>query len=174
MRRPADYIEIFLQPGDFYFGDSSTRIRTLLGSCVALTMWHPVRRVGAMSHVMVPNRDVDKIDELDGRYGDEAMLMFFRDAARHGTDPKDYQLKLFGGGNMFPNLPKSDALQVGLRNVARVRRVLEFHGMKVHSEHTGGSGHRTVMFDIWSGDVWLKHQPLEQGGGRKAANGGMR
>ena len=28
MKRPSHVIEIFLQPGDFYFGDRDTRIRT--------------------------------------------------------------------------------------------------------------------------------------------------
>jgi chemotaxis protein CheD len=172
VRKPDDYIEIFLQPGDFYFGDASTRMRTLLGSCVALTMWHPGRLIGAMSHVMVPSRSDDRITDLDGRYADESLLMFFREAARVGTHPRDYQLKLFGGGNMFPGLSIREALLVGLRNVECVRETLAVHGLKVHSEHTGGSGHRTVMFDVWSGDVWLKHQPIEHE--RTRVNGGMR
>lgn len=172
MRNPDDYIEIFLQPGDFYFGDASTRIRTLLGSCVALTMWHPVRFIGAMSHVMVPGRATTRIDDLHGRYGDESLLMFFREAARAGTRPRDYQLKLFGGGNMFPRPSMPEALQVGLRNVECVREMLAAYGLEVQSEHTGGSGHRTVMFDIWSGDVWLRHQPMERE--RELATGGSR
>ena len=32
---PPHVIDVFLGPGDFYFGDEQTRIRTLLGSCVA-------------------------------------------------------------------------------------------------------------------------------------------
>ncbi len=34
-------MDIFLQPGELYFGDSDTCIRTVLGSCVSLTFWHP-------------------------------------------------------------------------------------------------------------------------------------
>jgi len=34
-------LEIFLHQGEVYFGDRDTRIRTVLGSCVAITMWHP-------------------------------------------------------------------------------------------------------------------------------------
>ncbi|MBL8511280.1 MAG: chemotaxis protein CheD, partial [Betaproteobacteria bacterium] len=49
-------MDIFLQPGEFYFGDADTRIRTLLGSCVSITMWHPTRRIGGMCHYMLPTR----------------------------------------------------------------------------------------------------------------------
>ena len=56
MNRPLGGNEIFLQPGEFYFGDAATRIRTLLGSCVAITLWHPARMIGGMCHYMLPNR----------------------------------------------------------------------------------------------------------------------
>ena len=46
--------EIFLNPGDYAFGDEQVRMRTLLGSCVAVTFWHPKLRVGAMCHYLLP------------------------------------------------------------------------------------------------------------------------
>ena len=56
-RRPSDYMEIFLEPGEFQFTtDPDVRLRTLLGSCVALTMWHPKCRYGAMCHFLLPSR----------------------------------------------------------------------------------------------------------------------
>ena len=50
MKKPQSVIEIFLQPGELWFGDEQTRIRTILGSCVAVTLWHPGRRIGGMCH----------------------------------------------------------------------------------------------------------------------------
>ena len=32
MRKPPHVIEVFLQPGEWYFGDRQTRMRTLLGN----------------------------------------------------------------------------------------------------------------------------------------------
>jgi len=37
---------VVLAAGDFHFGGGRTRISTLLGSCVSLTLWHPRRRIG--------------------------------------------------------------------------------------------------------------------------------
>ena len=71
MQAPADVIDVFLQPGEFYFGEEKTRIRTLLGSCVAVTLWHPKLRIGGMCHYMLPRRPRDKAgaaEKLDGRY----------------------------------------------------------------------------------------------------------
>ena len=53
---PEDALEIFIRPGEFYFGDGNTRIRTILGSCVAVTLWHPERHIGGMCHYMLPRR----------------------------------------------------------------------------------------------------------------------
>jgi hypothetical protein len=35
-------IDIFLMPGDVFVGDEQYRVRTLLGSCVSVTLWHPL------------------------------------------------------------------------------------------------------------------------------------
>lgn len=160
----AQVIEIFLQPGEFYFGDANTRIRTLLGSCVAITIWHPGERVGGMCHYLLPSRDVAHKSQLDGRYADEALGLFFVEIARSGLPPQQYEAKIFGGGNMFPIVRRTDKLDVGARNVAHGLRVLNGLGLKVKSRHLCGTGHRNVIFELWSGDVWLRHSeaPREQ------------
>ncbi|MEQ1794510.1 MAG: chemotaxis protein CheD [Nitrospira sp.] len=164
MATPADYIEIFLQPGEFYFGDANTRIRTLLGSCVAITMWHPFLRVGGMCHYLLPTRECRIAKGLDGRYGDEAVQLFLREMAARGTQAKEYQIKLFGGGNMFPALgEKGKGMEIGARNITLARTALESLGAPVMAQHVGDSGHRAIIFDVWSGDVWVKHQRIANG-----------
>src|SRR5437867_13268763 len=113
MRKPTEYLEIFLQPGEWYFGDADTRIRTLLGSCVAITIWHPRRCLGGMCHYLLPTRNPARIDTLDGRYGDEALLLLLQEVTRHNTILEEYTVKLFGGGNMFPDPARTRADQIG-------------------------------------------------------------
>ena len=155
--RPADeYLEIFLQPGEFHFTeDPDTRVRTLLGSCVAMTMWHPRLRYGAMCHYLLPTRGNRRVRKLDGRFGDEAYLLFLAAAAQHDTDPNDYEIKLFGGGDMFPSVRNKPA--IGHQNVHAGLALLERHGQPVKARHVGGKGHRIVMLDAWNGAVWVKH-----------------
>jgi len=157
-RAPADVLEVFLQPGEFYFGEEKTRIRTLLGSCVAVTLWHPKRRIGGMAHYMLPQRPGRAIDQpLDGRYAEEVVLMFQRELQQAKTRPAEYQVKLFGGGRMFAYANKAKRhIDVSDRNVEVGRQLMSQHGFKVLAEDLGGDGHRSVVFDLWSGDVWLK------------------
>jgi chemotaxis protein CheD len=158
---PFQPMEIFLQPGDYYFGDKDTRIRTVLGSCVSATFWHPNLLVGGMCHYMLPSRDWDRRSAVrsiyDGRYADEVILMMMKEIDAIGVSYKEYQVKLFGGGNMFPGTFNHREMNVGQRNIEMGRSLIKKHGFHCTAEHLGGNGHRNVIFDVWNGDVWIKH-----------------
>ncbi|MGB0128208.1 MAG: chemotaxis protein CheD [Rhodocyclaceae bacterium] len=149
-------IDIFLSPGEFFFGDEDTRIRTVLGSCVAITLWHPRRRIGGMCHYMLPSRGQGRSHQLDGRYCDEAIAMFLRETRGTRTLPGEYEVKVFGGGNMFPHR-HHHLLDVGRRNAETGLDLLSRHGFHVKARHLAGSGHRNVVFELWSGDVWMRY-----------------
>ena len=159
---PVHAMDIFLQPGEFYFGDRSTRIRTILGSCVSITMWHPQRRIGGMCHYMLPSRSNKTVKNLDGRYADEALQLFMREIRAAGTFPDEYQVKLFGGGNMFQQqaMKRIDCLDVSCRNRQSAYQLIQHHGFSLAAEHLGGSGHRQIMFDIGTGHAWVRQTPL--------------
>lgn len=145
--------EVFLNPGEFYFGEGHTRISTLLGSCVSITLWHPRRRIGGMCHYMLTERS-RKSDTLDGRFGSEAFELFLQHVEAAGTRPSEYQAKLFGGANMLAS-PTGKTMDIGPRNIAHGRALLASRNIALMVEHVGGSGRRKLHFDVWSGDVWL-------------------
>ena len=161
MNHPASTIEIFLQPGDFHFGDHHYRIRTLLGSCVAVIMWHKQRRIGGMCHYLLPSRRGHADHTLDGRYADEAMELFMREIHAAHTRPEEYQVKIFGGGNMFPqHMKRHDFVNVPCKNVTAARALIDRYHLKLLAENLGGAGHRHVIFDVWSGDIWMRHAEI--------------
>lgn len=175
MHKPDHVIDIFLQPGDFYFGDRNTRIRTLLGSCVSITMWHPTLLIGGMCHYMLPSRSSQATAYLDGRYGDEAILMFFREAMRQESDPNAFVVKVFGGGNMFNYATSSDPCRdqpcnvaikscrnVACKNTVQGVSMLENMGLTIEAHDLGGKSSRNIFFDIWNGHVWVrKNEPAK-------------
>ena len=157
MRHPEHVLDIFLHPGDFYWGDSDTRIRTVLGSCVSICMWHPRLREGGMCHFMLPSRPFRE-GGPDGRYADEAMELFLREIKGNGTREKDYRVKLFGGGVMFQTLKHEDTASIGARNVDAAKELIDRNGFSVQSENVGGNFHRQIYFEVWSGNIWLKRK----------------
>lgn len=161
MRRPLHVMDVFLQPGEYYLGDENTRIRTILGSCVSATFWHKERLLGGMSHIILPERPLHEVKHsglLNAKYADEAIALLITEMKSAGTLPRDYQVKLFGGGNMFPQSYTQKKSHIGLKNIITTRNLLKQHGFNCQIEHTGGLGHRYIIFDVWTGHVWLKHQ----------------
>lgn len=169
MNQPDNFIEIFLQPGDFHFGDVNTRIRTILGSCVSITMWHPVRLIGGMCHFQLPARAKRAVTAPDGHYADEAMEMFLKEIRAAKTHPAEYRVKVFGGGNMFPKIRDEIArkpgkagnskhfdMDVAGKNVLVARALITSNGFRIEAEDLGGDGHRQLIFDIWSGHAWVR------------------
>lgn len=92
---------IVLMPGDIFFGGSHIRVRTLLGSCVAIVVWHPQRKIDGMCHYVLPDRKAVAGRPLDGRYANEVMEIFLREMKMRGTRPGDHQTRFFGAANMF-------------------------------------------------------------------------
>lgn len=156
MKKPPHVIDIFLQPGECYFGDRDTRIRTILGSCVAITLWHPKLLLGGMCHYMLPERQMASTAVNDARYADEALGLLLREIAKAKTLPQDYEVKMFGGGNMFPWPGQRAGEHVGSRNADAGRSLIERHHLNCTASDVGGRGHRNVIFDVWSGHVWVR------------------
>ena len=151
-------MDIFLLPGEYFVGNAKFQVRTILGSCVSITLWHPVARVGGMSHFLLPTRGSSRTASsvLDGHYGDEALALMRHDLQALGVDPRHCQAKLFGGGNMFPGRARTDGTHVGQRNGEAARELLQQHGIPIMTESLFGIGHRQIIFDISKGDIWSR------------------
>jgi chemotaxis protein CheD len=176
-RKNEPITEVVLHPGDFYFGSGYKRVRTLLGSCVSIVLWHPKRRIGGMCHYLLPvcNKPYKARTALDGHYADDAIALFLRELRISRSKAPDYVVKLFGGGSMFPEHSRARACglsectdehrircgDVACKNVQVGRELLSASGFAVASEHVGGVGYRQVIFELWNGDVWLRRgRPL--------------
>jgi len=155
-RAPAEFMEIFLQPGECYFSDADTRLRTLLGSCVSITMWHPARKLGGMCHYLLPTRIGQEQQTLDARYGDEALFLLLREARQLGCRPRDFHFKVFGGARMIEREECGGRPDVGTNNIRQAMEMLADLGIHAHGQDVGGCCARTIMLDNWSGDVWVR------------------
>ncbi|HMV78182.1 MAG TPA: chemotaxis protein CheD [Leptospiraceae bacterium] len=156
---PENVLEVFLQPGDWYWGDKETRIRTILGSCISICVWHPKLLEGGMCHYMLPSRGQRAVNQpLSGKYGDEAFELFLKEMKKNNTKPSEYQTKIFGGAILMQT--KDDANSIGMKNVEMARTLQNKYNLNVISEHLGGNVSRRLFFEIWTGDVWMKKMDI--------------
>lgn len=148
--------EIFLNPGELGCGHAHEVFGTLLGSCVAITLWHPRRRLGSICHFILP--EAPALRQPDGRYGRTAFAQMLADLAHNRVRPQECVAKIFGGGAMFSD---SQVQDVGARNIAMARRLLAEAGLSPAAENVGGDGYRRLYFDVASGEVWIKFDWLD-------------
>ncbi len=147
--------ELTLNPGEYFVGDRTHRVHTLLGSCVSITLWHPRARIGAMCHYMLARRGAnDPGAPLNARYGEDALTLMIEALAKLGVAPAKCQAKIFGGGDMF-NMQQGDST-VGRKNGDAAHELLRDRGITVTAESIFGVGHRNIIFDVNTGDVWSR------------------
>ena len=143
-----------LHPGEWYFGHS-VQIRTLLGSCVAMTLWHPQKRIGGMCHYLLPHRHRRPGAPLDGRYGDEAVELLLQCVKQAGAKPHDFIVHLYGGADTLPGT-SSLKFNVGERNIEQGWRLIDQFGFQLDGVDVGDNVPRHVGIDLNTGLVHIK------------------
>lgn len=146
-----------MRPGEWFAGKAPARVRTLLGSCVSITAWHAGTHSGAMCHFMLPRRGKPGGEVLDARYADEAVELMRQGLAGLGVNLLACDLKVFGGAQMFAHMPGTNTGEIGGKNIAAARRLLERMSLTARSSDVGGTAHREVVFDLGTGHVWCRN-----------------
>ncbi|EKJ84905.1 chemotaxis protein CheD [Leptospira meyeri] len=160
MDSPNAVTDRFLNPGEIFFGGPDFRVRTLLGSCVSIVLWHPDKHIGGMCHYLLPS-PTDHHLERTHKYGTDAILFFLTEIKKHQSKPNEFFAKIFGGSNMFLHeekeiLKDNSASNVGARNAEFAKKVLKENEIKIISEDTGGTLSRKIYFTVWDGEVWVE------------------
>ena len=146
---------IFLSPGEVVSAAEPSLITTVLGSCVAVTLWDKDRQVGGVNHFVLP-RGGDTT-----RYGDAAMAELLDGVVARGAHLRSLEAKVFGGAAV---LPVGGQGSVGAANVAFALGELSRRGIPIAGRRTGGERGRLLMFNTETGEAfvrWLaEHEPL--------------
>jgi len=153
--RATPHQALNLLAGQLYFGHEAARVKTLLGSCVGITLWHPQRRLGGMCHFLLPERARTPAVERDGRFGEEAMHMLVDFLARKGTQPQDYEAHLYGGADTMPD-NAGIKFNVGERNIERAWQLIDQYGFSLQGVDVGDNVPRTVELTLASGEVSVR------------------
>ena len=130
-------------------GAESTIVTHALGSCVAVCLWDPEVRVGAMLHFLLPESRVnpDRAKKQPGTFADTGIPLLIQEAMERGLNKKRCRAHLFGGAAVGAQ----GGLDVGKRNSLAARRLLWQHGIFIHAEALGGTDPRTVNFSVADG-----------------------
>ncbi len=152
----------YLRPGDFCLATQPTVIKTVLGSCITVTMYSPRTRIGAACHALLPICCEEQEQHCPPgtckntfRYVECVIPEMFRQLQEQGLVAGELEIKLFGGADMMMGA-LADHQRVGSLNVLKAKMMLAKMGVRIKSSEVGGGAGRKLIFDTRSGDVWIK------------------
>ena len=126
-----------------------------LGSCIGLVAYEPVRKVGGILHLMLPDSAIspEKAAAHPGMFADTGLPEFFRQLAAFGLRPGALKLFVAGGANVIAG---EDTFRIGERNMKATVEFLGRNGFRAVRSDIGGSVNRTLHLELASGLVRLK------------------
>jgi|GEM_PF-1057051 len=150
---------IVLNIGELVFGRGAKPLHTLLGSCVAITLWHPQQKLSGICHFALPsNPNTNEDRQLDARYGDDCIKLFKRLARKKNVRLNDFQARIFGGGNMLDTqrLKTTLAQQISASNIGEVNAAQAFallmsENIEILEADVGEQGYRKIQFNPVNG-----------------------
>ncbi len=135
--------------GDFKIAKDGYKLKTLLGCCACVCLYHQSRKIGGLLHAMLPSAPSIKIVN-PAKYVDSGireMLRIFKE--KYGAEENTLAAKVFGGAKMV-----RDSIQdTGKNNLKIARQVLKEHNIKILNQKVGGEKGYRIEFDTATGIV---------------------
>ena len=140
--------------GEVALADGSNSLSASgVGSCLVITLYDAVRRVGALAHAVLPRvPDARGALPRDTKYVTSAIDEMLNLLSARGAKRQRIEAKIIGGANMF----RSAGPDIGAENVEVARMKLADEGIVLVAECVGGSSGRSVEFCTATGIVMVK------------------
>lgn len=149
--------EIQVGIADYKIARDPGRLITLgLGSCVGVSLYDPIKRLGGLLHVMLPDSTQFNNVTKPAKFADLGIPLIIRELQLAGARTSRLQAKLVGGAQMFVGMDDKMALNIGQRNTEKSREILKKMGIPILSEEVGGNRGRTMILDTSTGDVFIR------------------
>ena len=126
-----------------------------LGSCVGITLYDKVKKIGGMAHCMLPTYKGFEGQNI-AKFVDSAVIELLNQVVRAGASRAALTAKITGGAHMFGRSQNNDLLKIGERNAAAGLAILKQLSIPVQANDTGGTHGRTIELDINTGALKIK------------------
>jgi chemotaxis protein CheD len=139
-------LEVMVGMGQIAAGQPPQKMKAVVGSCIALSLYHPRLKRGAMAHIVLPDSAGRK--GSPGKFADTAVPGMLELLKQFNAPASCLTAKLAGGANMFGG---SGPLQIGDANVEAVAQSLRAAGIRITAQDVGGNRGRRVTFECEGG-----------------------
>lgn len=154
--RDEGLAQVYLLPGELYCSATPTLVRTILGSCIAVCLWDPVRRIGGLNHYVLPR---GAVSDRTARYGDIAIAQLKQRMLDLGCQLNDLRAKIFGGAAVLPTAAWDRS--VGAKNLKIALERLQADRIPIIARRTGGADGLIIQMNTATGEVDIRKIPSD-------------
>ncbi|MCX5854691.1 MAG: chemotaxis protein CheD [Deltaproteobacteria bacterium] len=145
--RDHPLIDYHLPPGHIYVGHEPSLIWTVLGSCVAVSLWDSLKLIGGMVHFLYPLTADSR--KSTAEYGNVAVRCLVKMFLDDGALEENLRAQIFGGAIS----DTADCAKIAQENLQMARMILKRHHIAVASEDTGGHMGRKIVYNTGSNET---------------------
>jgi chemotaxis protein CheD len=126
-----------------------------LGSCVGVTLYDNMNKVGGMAHIMLPTYKGFEGQTI-AKFADSAIIELLNQVTRAGAKRGTLVAKIAGGAHMFGRASNDNMLKIGERNVSASLAILSQLRIPIKENETGGTHGRTIILDLNDGSLKIR------------------
>jgi chemotaxis protein CheD len=126
-----------------------------LGSCVGISIYDQVSRVGGVLHFMLPDSTLDpvKAQKNPFMFADTGIPSLFNAAYQLGAKKQRMKVVVVGGAQ---TLDQKGFFNIGKRNIMAVKQMFWKNKVMIDYEDVGGNVNRTIRLVVKTGQNLLK------------------
>lgn len=122
-----------------------------LGSCIGVSVYDPVARIGAMAHIVLPLGNEMDCQRTPAKFANSALPFLVSEMERKGAIKKRIVIKIAGGAKIITNVPAKSILDIGDRNVTAIKIAFTQHQLEIKAEDLMGKLGRSMWLHIETG-----------------------
>jgi chemotaxis protein CheD len=126
-----------------------------LGSCVGITLYDKMTKIGGMAHVMLPTYKGFEGQTI-AKFADSAIIELLNQVTRAGASRNSLVAKIAGGAHMFGRAANNNMLKIGERNASASLAILSQLKIPVKANETGGTHGRTIILNLSDGSLTIR------------------
>jgi chemotaxis protein CheD len=141
-------------------------LTTFVGSCVAVSIYEPMAKIGGLAHVMLPDSGGKNLATVgaEAKYADHAIEILWEKMIKLGAKKEHLSAKLVGGARTFSDengAANNSLFNIGDRNCTRIRSLLSSYKIPIVAEDVGSTQGRWVKLYINNGSLTVKKRTDE-------------
>jgi chemotaxis protein CheD len=122
-----------------------------LGSCIGMSAYDPVARIGGMAHIVLPQGHEEECKKAPAKYANSAVPLLLTEMEKLGASRNRVVIKIAGGARIIASVVVKSILDIGDRNIAAVKDVLFECRIPLKSEDIRGTHGRSLWLYVETG-----------------------